>query len=169
VIEPHPRALARRQGLAIDQHDIVGADIERRAFQHRAVHADAAFRDHRLAVAARGDAGTRHHLGDTLGLLRSSEASTVGVGVFTARPFEALFTTIALAEALAAKALATRRGAIAGRPAEAALAIGAGAERTFAALARRPAGAALALGAGTERTLGPAACARLGRLTASSR
>ena len=52
VVEPEPRALARRQRLAIDQHDIGRLDVEGRAFEHRAIHADAAFRDHRLAVAA---------------------------------------------------------------------------------------------------------------------
>src|SRR4051812_28880995 len=71
VIEEQPRALALRQRLAVDGDDIIRGDVERRRIDHPAVDADAALRDHLLGVAARGEARTREHLGDTLaGLLR---------------------------------------------------------------------------------------------------
>src|ERR1700719_2236047 len=59
-------ALARRQRLAVDRHDIVGGDIERRRIDHAAVDRDAALHDPFLGIAARGETGTRHHLGDAL-------------------------------------------------------------------------------------------------------
>lgn len=55
-----------RQGLAVEQHLILVADIERRAIDDLAVDADAAGGDEVLGVAARGNAGTRHALGQTL-------------------------------------------------------------------------------------------------------
>jgi len=146
VVEPHPRALARRQRLAVDQHDIVGADIQRRAVDHAPVHADAAFEDDRLAVAARGDAGARHHLGDALGLLDQrgqqlglgrrgllAGAPRTGRAVGTG-PVEAGLVGAGFVEALgpgagSARTLATGRKALARRAARTALAIGAGPER----------------------------------------
>src|SRR5258708_6323505 len=64
VKHEQPRALARRQGLAIDGDDIVGGDIERRRIDHAAVDRDAALHDPFLGVAARGQPCPRHHLGD---------------------------------------------------------------------------------------------------------
>src|SRR6266850_4681844 len=66
VKHEQPRALARRQRLAIDRDDIVGGDIERRRIDHAAVDRDTALHDPFLGVAARGEARPRHHLGDAL-------------------------------------------------------------------------------------------------------
>ena len=66
VIHEQPRALARRQRLAVDGDDVVGGDVERRRIDDAAVDGDAALRDPFLGVAARGEAGARHHLGDAL-------------------------------------------------------------------------------------------------------
>ena len=41
VIEEQPRALARRQWLAVDGNDVIGGDIERRRIDDAAVHGDA--------------------------------------------------------------------------------------------------------------------------------
>ena len=71
VIHEQPRALARRQHLAIDGDGVVGGDVERRRVDDAAVDGDAALRDPFLGVAARGQAGTRDHFGDALaGFLR---------------------------------------------------------------------------------------------------
>src|ERR1700737_3647824 len=66
VKHEQPRALARRQGLAVDGDDIVGGDTERRRIDHAAVDGDAALHDPFLGVAARGQPCPRHHLGDAL-------------------------------------------------------------------------------------------------------
>src|ERR1700693_3569313 len=75
-------ALARRQWLAIDGDDVVGGDIERRRIDHAAVDRDAALHDPFLGVAARGQPGPRHPLGDPLtGFLfarRTRRAALVG-------------------------------------------------------------------------------------------
>src|SRR6202453_539323 len=59
-------ALARRQRLAVDGHDIIGGDVERRRIDHTAVDRDAALPDPFLGVAARGETGAGHHLGNAL-------------------------------------------------------------------------------------------------------
>ena len=66
VIHEQPRALARRQRLAVDGDDVVGGDVERRRIDDAAVDGDAALHDPFLGIAARGEAGARHHLGDAL-------------------------------------------------------------------------------------------------------
>src|SRR6266851_5671284 len=66
VKHEQPRALARRQRLAVDGDDIIGGDIERRRIDHAAVDGDAALHDPFLGVAARGKTRARHHLGDAL-------------------------------------------------------------------------------------------------------
>src|ERR1700716_3385261 len=66
VKHEQPGALARRQRLAVDRDDIVGGDIERRRIDDAAVDRDAALHDPFLGVAARGETGPRHHLGDAL-------------------------------------------------------------------------------------------------------
>src|ERR1700687_6120383 len=67
-LEKHeqPRALARRQRLAVDGDDVVGGDVERRRIDHAAVDRDAALHDPFLGVAARGQPCPRHHLGEPL-------------------------------------------------------------------------------------------------------
>src|SRR5262249_29941886 len=69
VIHEQPRALARRQILAVDRNDVVGGDVERRRIDDAAVHGDAALRYHLLGVAARGEPRPRQHLGDALAVL----------------------------------------------------------------------------------------------------
>src|SRR6266851_2913635 len=66
VKHEQPGALARRQRLAVDRDDIVGGDIERRRIDDAAVDRDPALYDPFLGVAARGETGPRHHLGDAL-------------------------------------------------------------------------------------------------------
>src|SRR5438445_4906240 len=66
VIHEQPRALARRQHLAIDGDGVIGGDIERGRVDHTAVDGDAALRDPLLRIAARGETSARHHLGDAL-------------------------------------------------------------------------------------------------------
>src|ERR1700736_3908630 len=66
VKHEQPRALARRQRLAIDGDDVGGGDVERRRIDHAAVDRDAALHDPFLGVAARGQPCPRHHLGDPL-------------------------------------------------------------------------------------------------------
>jgi len=70
VEHEQPRALARRQRLAVDRNHIVAGDVERRRVDDAAVDGDAALRDPFLGIAARSEASPRHHLGNALaGLL----------------------------------------------------------------------------------------------------
>src|SRR6185437_5438483 len=69
VIEEQPRALARRQLLAVDGDHIIGGDVERRRIDEAAVDRDTALRNHFLGVAARSKAGARQNLGDALASL----------------------------------------------------------------------------------------------------
>src|SRR4051812_34090346 len=66
VIHEQPRALARRQHLAVDGDGVVGSDVERRRIDHPAVDGDAALRDPFLGITPRGEASAGNHLGDTL-------------------------------------------------------------------------------------------------------
>src|SRR5258707_10927812 len=66
VRHEQPRALARRQRLAVDGDDIVGGDIERRRIDHAAVDGDGALHDPFLGVAARGQPCPRHHFRNAL-------------------------------------------------------------------------------------------------------
>src|SRR3981081_2380084 len=66
VKHEQPRALARRQRLAVDGDDVVAGDIERRRIDDAAVDGDAALHDPFLGVAARGKTGARQHLGNAL-------------------------------------------------------------------------------------------------------
>ena len=69
VVEEQPRALALRQRLAVDLHLVVGADIERRRGNDRAVDRHAPVRDPAFGLAARAQARPRHHLGDAVAVL----------------------------------------------------------------------------------------------------
>ena len=69
VIEEQPRALARRQRLAVDRNHVIGGDVERRRVDDAAVDGDAAGRHHFLGIAARGEPGAGQHLGDALACL----------------------------------------------------------------------------------------------------
>jgi hypothetical protein len=66
VIHEQPRALARRQHLAVDGDGIVSGDVERRRIDDAAVDGDAALRDPFLGIAPRGQASAGDHLGDAL-------------------------------------------------------------------------------------------------------
>ena len=66
VIEPKPRRFGRGQGLSVHQNPVARPDVQRRRGDHRAIHPDAALRDHHLRIPARGKARTRQHLGDAL-------------------------------------------------------------------------------------------------------
>ena len=66
VIEPQPRALARRQRDAVDGDAVRRADIDGGRGQHAAVDGDAAVGDPAFGVAARAEAGAGDHLGDPL-------------------------------------------------------------------------------------------------------
>src|SRR5216684_4103289 len=66
VIQKQPRALARRQWLAVDRNDIVRGDIQRRRIDDAAVDRDPALHDPFLGIAARGKPCARHRLGDPL-------------------------------------------------------------------------------------------------------
>ena len=68
VIAEQPRALARAQRLAVDRDAVGRRHVERRRGNHRAVDGDAAVGDPGLRLAARGEAGAGHHLGDALAL-----------------------------------------------------------------------------------------------------
>ncbi len=111
-----PRALARRQRLAVDGDHVIGGDVERRRIDHAAVDGDAALRDPFLGVAARGEAGAGHHLGDALagfldlGRLRSALfefgfALTVST---TAAERRTLGKNLAVVLVLAARPIVTR-------------------------------------------------------------
>src|SRR5436309_2535726 len=64
VIHKEPRALARRQWLAVDDDDIVLGDVERGRIDDAAVDGDAPLHDPFLSIAARGKSRPRQRLGD---------------------------------------------------------------------------------------------------------
>ena len=64
VVQPEPRAFAGRHRLAVDRDLVVRADIERGRQDRLAIHGDAARLDPGFGIAARGEAGTGHDLGD---------------------------------------------------------------------------------------------------------
>src|SRR3954469_22395141 len=66
VVHEQPRALARRQHLAVDGDGVVGSDVERRRIDRASVDGAAALRDPFLGIAARGEPGAGSHLGDAL-------------------------------------------------------------------------------------------------------
>ena len=66
VVEPQARALLGGQGLAVDGDPVGGGHVDGGALQHLAVEGHAALRDHRLRIAAGGDAGAGDHLGDAV-------------------------------------------------------------------------------------------------------
>jgi len=66
VEEPQAGALLGGEGLAVDGDPVGRRDVDRRGGEDLAVEGDPAFRDHRLDVAARGDACPRDRLGDAL-------------------------------------------------------------------------------------------------------
>ena len=66
VVEPQARALLGGEGLAIDGDPVGGGHVDGGALQHLAVEGHAALRDHRLRIAAGGDAGAGDHLGDAV-------------------------------------------------------------------------------------------------------
>ena len=70
VEEPQPRALARRQRLAVDGDPVLVVTLTAGESSTCAVERDAALGDHRLGVAARRDAGAGDHLGDAVLLRR---------------------------------------------------------------------------------------------------
>ena len=67
VIAPQAHRLRHRQGLAVNQDAVFGADIQRRAVDAPAVDADLAVKDQFLGVAARTHARPGDHLGDAHG------------------------------------------------------------------------------------------------------
>ena len=117
VEHEQPRALARRQRLAVDGDDIVGGDIERRRIDDAAVDGDAALRDPFLGIAARGKACPRHHLGDALAgflrcggrgarLLEFRLALAIGAAAAERRPF---CKNLAVVLVVAARPIGNRR------------------------------------------------------------
>ncbi|GJE42820.1 hypothetical protein AEGHOMDF_1993 [Methylobacterium soli] len=70
VEDPEPGALAGGQGLAIHRDDVVLRHVDGGRGENTAIEADAALGDHRLGIAARGDAGAGNRLGDALALMR---------------------------------------------------------------------------------------------------
>src|SRR6266851_4592617 len=90
VKHEQPRALARRQRLAVDGDDIVGGDVKRRRIDHAAVDGDAALHDPFLGVAARSQSRPRHHLGDALaGFLLAGRPGCAFVEIGRALPIGA--------------------------------------------------------------------------------
>ncbi len=67
VVEPEARALDAADRHAVHFDAVGEGDVDDGGIQHRAVHADAAFHDHALDIAARGHAGARQQLGNALG------------------------------------------------------------------------------------------------------
>ena len=66
VIAPEPRRLLRRQRLAVHDDGLAAGDIEGRAFQHLAIHRDAALLDELFRLAARADARPRDDFRDAV-------------------------------------------------------------------------------------------------------
>src|SRR5437868_1165241 len=66
MVQEQPRALARRQRLAVDGDNVILGDVERGRIDNAAVDGDAALHDPFLRVAAGGKPCPRHHLGDAL-------------------------------------------------------------------------------------------------------
>src|SRR3954447_417749 len=66
MVQEQPRALARRQRLAVDGDDVILGDVERGRIDKAAVDRDAALHDPFLRVTARGKPCPRDHLGDAL-------------------------------------------------------------------------------------------------------
>ena len=70
MIEEQPRALARRQRLAVNGDLVGGADIERRRRDGGAIDGDTSGRDPGFRLAAGAQTGARHHLGDAFARLK---------------------------------------------------------------------------------------------------
>ena len=86
VEEEEPGALAPAQRFAVHNNLVAGSDVESRAGQHHAIDHNAPLRDPALRVAARAQAGARHHLGDA-GVLRRVLGRGFGRGGFCPRAF----------------------------------------------------------------------------------
>jgi len=69
VVEEEPGALARRQRRTVDRDAVGGGHVAGGRGDRLAVDRDAAGRDPRLGLAARGKTGARDHLGDAFALL----------------------------------------------------------------------------------------------------
>ena len=82
VEQPQARALSRAERLAVDEDDILRADVEGRAFDDLAVHLHATGCDPLFSVAARAQANARHHLGDALLALGALMGARRGIGGF---------------------------------------------------------------------------------------
>src|ERR1700722_7280300 len=82
VVEEEPRALTRRQWLAIDADAVAGGDVERGRLDHCAVDSDPPGGDPFLRLAARGETGAGNHFGDTfaafvVALVRASHVDSI--------------------------------------------------------------------------------------------
>ena len=71
--QEQPRALDRRQQVAVEFDDVVGHHVEGGRVELLAVDLDAARRDQLLGIAARGDADAGKPLGDAFAGDRSGD------------------------------------------------------------------------------------------------
>src|SRR5258708_38826713 len=69
MVQKQPRALAHRQGLAVDADAVLARDVEGGRRDHRAIDADTPGGNPVLGVAPRTQPRARDHLGDALGVL----------------------------------------------------------------------------------------------------
>ena len=80
VVEEQAGALAPRHRLAVDGDAVAAGDVHRRRGDRLAVDRDPAGGDPLLGVAARAQAGARHHLGDAVAMVGKRPCRTARPG-----------------------------------------------------------------------------------------